>query len=196
MKGSPRYNSSSRTVILSIFGAAMASALLLSGCDPKATPSADMHPDDGPQIIEPGKGMGKIRLGMATTQIVEQIGEPQRKTSNSLEYTDHGFAVMPDAEGFARVIMCGDVTGSRGPLVAKFKGRTASGIGMGSTREEALKAFGQPTTEETHPGGRVSLDYKNLGMTFSLEAGKVHHIIVRLGEEFQNAPGVEIENKK
>jgi hypothetical protein len=53
---------------------------------------------------------------------------------------------------------------------------------MNSTRDELIKAYGEPTQAQTFPGGMESLLYQALGITFTLEGGKVHHMIVRLGE--------------
>jgi hypothetical protein len=51
---------------------------------------------------------------------------------------------------------------------------------MNSTRDEILKAFGEPGSDEKMRFGLESLTYPSLGLTFTLEAGKVHHMIVRL----------------
>ncbi len=132
-------------------------------------------------LIEPNVAVGKIHSGMRIRDVVDQLGEPPRRTANSLEYTTLGFAVMPDAEGIVRVVMCGDVTGLNGPLVKAFSGRTREGIGLTSTRQEVVRAYGQPTSSEQFRGGTESLRYDSLGITFTLEGGKVYHMIVRLG---------------
>jgi hypothetical protein len=134
-----------------------------------------------PMLIEPNLGVGKVRVGMQTRDVIAQLGEPQRRTANALEYTKLGFAVMPDPQGTIRVVMCGDVTGINGPLVKAFSGRTQEEIGLNSTREELVKAYGQPTASERLVGGTESLRYDPLGITFTLEGGKVYHMIVRLG---------------
>jgi hypothetical protein len=117
---------------------------------------------------------------MRLEEVIAQLGEPQRRTANALEYTRLGFAVMPGPGGTVEVVMCGDVTGLGGPLVAAFTGRTKEGIGMNSTREDVLKAYGEPTSAEKFRGGMESLQYAPLGITFTLEGGKVYHMIVRL----------------
>jgi hypothetical protein len=52
---------------------------------------------------------------------------------------------------------------------------------MYSTRAEVLSAYGEPTEAKRLVGGLETLKYQALGITFTLEAGKVHHMIVRLG---------------
>ena len=132
-------------------------------------------------LIEPNVAVGKVRAGMRTEDVIKQLGEPQRRTANAIEYTSLGFAVMPGPDGVVQVVMCGDVTGLSGPLVKAFTGRTKEGIGLGSTREDLLKAYGDPTSAEKLRGNAESVRYDPLGITFNLEGGKVYHMIVRLG---------------
>ncbi len=131
-------------------------------------------------LIEPGKSVGKIHAGMTLDQVRAELGEPQRTTPNALEYTKLGFAVMPGPDGLVQVIMCGDVIGANGPLVKRFTGRTKEGIGLGSSRADLVKAYGEPSKDEKFAGARESMKYDSLGITFSLENGTVHHMIVRL----------------
>ncbi len=146
-----------------------------------------------PMLIEPNLSVGAIHAGMNVQQVVKQLGEPPRRTANALEYTRLGFAVMPGPEGVVRVVMCGDVTGINGPLVKAFTGRTKEGIGMNSTREQVLKAYGEPTESKKMLGGLESLKYQPLGITFTLEGGRVHHMIVRLDAPQQPDQTVTID---
>ncbi len=117
---------------------------------------------------------------MRIQDVVAQLGEPERRTANALEYTHLGFAVMPSPDSIVQVVMCGDVTGINGPLVKAFTGRTKEGIGLSSTREDLLNAYGEPSSTEKLRGGMESIRYNSLGMTFTLEGGKVYHMIIRL----------------
>ena len=56
---------------------------------------------------------------------------------------------------------------------------------MSSTREQIVAAYGQPDTSERFIGGVESMKFPALGITFTLERGKVYHMIVRLGENPQ-----------
>ena len=136
---------------------------------------------NAPILIEPTASVGKVRAGMTVAQLKEELGLPQRTTPNSLQYPRLGFAVMPDADGIIQVVMCGDVTGIGGPYAKAFNGRTKEGIGMFSTREQIVTAYGQPDTSERFMGGVESMKYPALGITFTLERGKVYHMIIRLG---------------
>jgi hypothetical protein len=167
---------------------AMAALVSFVSCSKDPAPSPNP-----PLVIEPNVSVGSVRAGMSMKQVIAELGEPQRRTAKALEYTRLGFAVLPNSSGVVQTIMCGDVTGVNGPLVQAFTGRTKEGIGMKSTREELLKAFGEPTQIQTFPGGMESLLYQPLGITFTLEGGKVHHIIVRLGDAPQTDRTVTIE---
>ena len=168
----------------------LAAGLLVSGCTDNSGPAAAANT---PMLIEPRVGVGKVRSGMTVQQVVAELGEPQRRTANALEYTRLGFAVMPASNGPVRFVMCGDVIGIRGPLVKAFSGRTKEGIGMNSTREEVVKAYGEPAESERFRGGLESMQYPSLGITFTLEGGKVHHMIVRLGPSQEPDRTISIE---
>ena len=120
--------------------------LFVAGCsDEQASTTTSTN---STLLIEPNLAVGPVRVGMTTAQVIGALGEPQRRTSNSLEYSRLGIAVMPGSDGIVSVVMCGDVTGINGPFVKIFNGRTKEGIGMRSTRAEVLKAYGQPTEDK------------------------------------------------
>jgi len=166
--------------------------VFLTACSDKSNQVVSAQPGE-PSLIEPNVRVGKVVAGMTVKQLVTQLGEPQRRTAKALEYTQLGFAVVPDSNGVVSIVMCGDVTGIHGPFVKAFTGRTKEGIGMLSTRDELLKAYGEPTESEKFPGGLESMNYPPLGMTFTLERGKVHHIIVRLGASSETNRSVTLE---
>ncbi|HSU54004.1 MAG TPA: hypothetical protein VLT36_08115 [Candidatus Dormibacteraeota bacterium] len=163
-------------------GALCASLVASTLCSISCSDRAD-HPQNNsgvPFAIEPNVAVGPVHAGMRVQELVAKLGEPERRTANSLEYTRRGFAVMPGPDGTVHVIMCGDVTGISGPLVKAFTGRTKEGIGLGSTREDLVKTYGEPTSSERFRGGTESIRYDPLGITFTLEAGKIYHMIIRL----------------
>jgi len=156
------------------------SVLLLPACSERAAAPDAPAAAGEPLVIQPRASVGPIREGMTTQEVASVFGEPARRTANALIYPQLGLAVMHGLDGKAQVVMCGDVTGLHGPFVKAFRGRTPEGLGMESTREEIIKAFGEPTEAETLRGGQESLRYANQGITFTLQSGKVHHMIVRL----------------
>ncbi len=155
--------------------------LAAAGCSETSDQfTGDVAITNAPMVIEPNLSVGKVRAGLTVQQVVAELGEPQRRTATALEYPRLGLAVMPGPDGLAQVVMCGDVTGLTGPFVRAFTGRTKEGIGMNSTRQEIVKAYGEPTQSEKMRGGIESLKYQPLGITFTLERDRVHHMIVRL----------------
>jgi hypothetical protein len=144
--------------------------------------------------IVPNASVGPIRAGMTTQELFAALGQPQRRTANALDYPKLGLAVVPSPEGIAQVVMCGDVIGLDGPYVRAFTGRTPEGIGMRSTREEVVKAYGRPSETRGNPGGTEALKYEALGMVFRLQANKVHHIAVVLrGKDQPQEPSVGLD---
>ena len=169
----------------------IAGMLLFTGCSQE--PSSNAQTQTGPLLIEPHVRVGKVRSGMTAQQVVSELGQPQRKIGMALEYSGQGFAVIPDSNGMVTAVMCGDVTGINGPFVTAFKGQTKEGIGMRSTREDLVKAYGEPAVSQKFPRGLESLQYAALGLTFTLEAGKVHHLIVRFGSTVETNRTITLE---
>src|SRR5262245_54876657 len=164
--------------ILTIVSASLLTVLVASCSD--ETPAPLQTTTNPSMVIEPRESVGRIRAGMKVADVIAAYGEPQRRTANALSYPRLGFAVMPGPDEVVQVVMCGDVTGPNGPLVKAFTGRTKQGIGMGSTREQIIAAYGEPSETQQLISRRQVLKYNDLGITFSLERGAVHHMIVRL----------------
>ena len=118
---------------------------------------------------------------MTAQQVVAALGEPDRTTGTGriLSYVRDGFTVVLDEDTrVVRAVFCGDALGGNGPMVKAFKGRTAEGNSMGSSRAEVLKAYRQPA-EMTQPRlNQEHLNYTSLGLNFGLFNGKVVHIVV------------------
>src|SRR5579859_4632407 len=165
-----------RREIVALCAITLASTFCWISCSDNSQSGIGANP---PIVIEPKVSVGQIRVGMDVKDVVTKLGEPDRRTANALEYTHLGFAVMPGSDGKVQVVMCGDVTGLNGPLVNAFTGRTKEGIGLGSTREDLVRTYGQPSSSEKFRGGTESLRYDALGITFTLEGGKVYHMIIR-----------------
>ncbi len=160
----------------------------LSGCSRKTDDAVTAQPGTTESmLIVPHLSVGKIRAGMTVQELVSAIGEPRNKTANAYDYPQLGLAVMPK-NGTVLAVMGGDVTGINGAYVKVFNGRTKEGIGLRSTREEILKAYGPPTEIKGKLGAMESLIYENIGITFNLEGGKVHHMVILLDGQGQEAP--------
>src|SRR2546427_8340634 len=116
-------------------------------------------------------------MGMTTNEVEAVLGRPDKWRGKIMDYGQKLGMDVAQSKAGALVVFCGDSM-LKYPGVKKFKGRTKEGIGMESNREEVTKAFGQPTTANPWNPGQEQLEYKPLGLTFTLEAGKVINIIV------------------
>ena len=173
--------------ILVVLG--MAVVIAGAGCTQDSEQAVSGLPGtNAPVVIDPNISVGKVHAGMTVQQLVAELGEPPRRTANALDYPRLGLAVMPNADGVVQVVMCGDVMGINGPYVKAFTGHTKEGIGMRATRGEVVKAYGEPAQTRKGWGGLETLDYKSLGIAFTLEGEKVCHMIVRLGGAAEPEP--------
>ena len=175
-------------------GVALLTMALLVGCSEDSEQSGSANGGtNASMVIEPNVHVGQVHGGMTVPQVIAELGEPHRKTETALEYKRLGLAVVPDTNGVVQVIMCGDVTGNEGPYVKTFKGRTKEGIGMNSTRQELVAAYGEPDSSERFPMGTESMRYDRLGITFTLGGGKVYHMIVRLPTNQETNHTIKLE---
>jgi hypothetical protein len=128
-------------------------------------------------LIVPGESVGKVRKGMSSIEVEAILGKPEKLQGRIMVYDRKlGMSIAQGNSGVA-VIFCGDSM-LRYPGVRTFKGRTKEGIGMESSREEVIKAFGPPTTAKPWNAGQEQLDYQALGLKFVLESQKVINITV------------------
>lgn len=102
------------------------------------------HGSQDVPVIEAGSRVGDIRAGMTRAEIVQLFGQPDRKTATYEYYEARGLKVMYRPNGIVRGVACGDVQNRNGAMVRAFRGRTKEGIGMGSSRDEVIKVFGEP----------------------------------------------------
>ena len=124
-------------------------------------------------LINPGVGVGKIKFGMTVQQMKDILGKPDiAATGISYMYTSLGIEVVAKDKTTISSILCGNPNNINLPVVkameetCKFK--TAEGIGIGSTKVQIIKAFGQPMGRRDN-----RLLYKDKRISFTLADGKV-----------------------
>jgi hypothetical protein len=131
-----------------------------------------------PLVIEPGSGVGKVRRGMTVQQVLAEIGPPRSTNGNMLVYPRLGIWVG----------MTGDKVDIFNVHLRKgFTGRTQEGVGIGSTREEVIGAYGQPvpqppSTREPKPGFEI-MNYSKPSIRFFLQDGAVEYIVLDLHKQ-------------
>jgi hypothetical protein len=129
-------------------------------------------------VIEPGASIGPVRSDMTMQQVVAELGEPDRTNGSVLDYLNLGFSVIPGKGGVVKVVLCADHSGHGGLFTKAFAGHTKEGIGIGSSRADVVRAYGEPTTTKTvefMPGCEI-LIYRPLGLDFRLQDSKVNLI--------------------
>jgi RNA polymerase sigma factor (sigma-70 family) len=166
------------------FAATLATTVLLAGgaavvaLSAGSNDAAVMTTDaTGDLLIIPGQGVGKIRLGMTTNEVITVLGKPERWLGSVMVYdTKLGLGVVQSEAG-VKMVSCGG-SNLKSPAVRVFKGHTKEGIGMKSSRAEIITAFGAPTAATKMGANVVALLYKPLGVTFTLESETVVGILV------------------
>ena len=147
-----------------------------------AQPKGNASQTDDTFLIVPGESVGKVRKGMTTNEVEAVLGKPDKWQGRIMLYDKKlGMSVGQSRAG--ALVVCGGDSMLKYPGVKKFKGRTKEGIGMESSREDVIKAFGKPTAAKPWNStekftGHEQLEYKPIGLTFVLEEGKVINIMV------------------
>ena len=132
-------------------------------------------------VIEPGIGVGKVKFGMTREELVEIMGEPEIDQFGSylscpslgIQYNLSGG--LPDQIGNIILNPGGAANAHRN----EFPGKTVEGIGIGSTPEEVIAAWGKPDKESQW--GPAELDtlrmvYKRKATVLDCLDGKVGQI--------------------
>jgi RNA polymerase sigma factor (sigma-70 family) len=154
---------------------------------PDANAESSVTTDDS-LLIVPGVSVGKVKAGMSEDEIIAALGKPEKMQGEVMIYDKQlGFSVVCSRKKLVGAVFCGGgVATNEAPAVASatnespavFKGRTKEGIGIDSSRYDLIKTFAQPTSDNLWAVGQERLEYKPLGLTFTLQSGKVFHIIV------------------
>lgn len=131
-------------------------------------------------VVEPLVGIGPVKFGMSKDEIIEHFGQPDKLMADGkkLNYVaSKGLGFEFDSELGLQKIQCWSTNWpAELPFaVTTFTGRTKEGIGIGSTREEIISAYGQPdgTGTDANKGVIEGLDYDKLRIQFSLWQDKL-----------------------
>lgn len=143
---------------------------------PDAAASCDL-------IIRPGDGVGNLKFGMSVEQMRKILGEPDRSQAKSHEYLSKGMAVMGSGNVGVAALLFGGRCDKDQPLVGKCRYRTTKNIGMGSSEEDVIAAYGPPssknrTTETGMPF--VVMTYEDIRAEFTLRDGRVVHMSFKM----------------
>jgi hypothetical protein len=156
----------------------MVSLSVLVGCGKKV----DEEETTEELIIEPLVGFESVQFGMSKDEIIEHFGQPDKLTTRTegtkLNYVaSKGLGFEVDSElGLAKIQCWSKSWPEKLPFrVANFIGKTKEGIGIGSTREQIISAYGQPdrTGTDDNKGIIETLFYDELRIRFPIWQGKV-----------------------
>jgi outer membrane lipoprotein-sorting protein len=122
--------------------------------------------------IQPGVGMGELLFGTDQAKVTEILGEPDFMGGDGLyQYT--GLAVVT-REGKVNSFWCGDAKGPGTRHTEQCPCRTTEGIGVGSSEQDIVEAYGEPTGRTTTRQGDDRIGYRSKGMGFILRNDKVY----------------------
>ena len=149
---------------------------------------ATKNPDS---LIVPGRGVGKIKAGMTKDGVIAALGQPDIKQEYNgqligsvFNYDYLGFIVVFDNRKIVHLVSCGDPSGlPNSPKVIAFTARTKKGIGMESSKEDIVKAYGRTCGSfppHTQLPGRTTMICKKPGLEFTRVDNRVVHISVGL----------------
>ena len=141
-------------------------------------------------LIEPLVGMGKLHFGMSREEMIKILGQPHGiNMPNINDYTEFGLTVVM-RENVVWGIFCGDKSKLDSELIKNCKCKTTRGIGMGSTKQQIIAAYGEPTRIVPDNGLTMML-YKNIAMNFSLRDDNV----VYMGAQMPPKPDKKSDTK-
>ena len=156
----------------------MVSLSVLVSCGKKA--DEDISSDE--LIIEPMVGFESVQFGMSKDEITKYFGKPDKvhtqPKGTKLNYVaSKGLGFEVDSElGLAKIQCWSKSWPEKLPFaVANFAGKKKEGVGIGSTREEIISAYGQPdrTGTDDNKGVIATLFYDELRIRFPVWQGKV-----------------------
>ena len=131
----------------------LAAAVLVGGCSKRSEPVA----------IQPGVAVGSVHSGMTIRQVIAELGQPDQTNDSALIFSRLGLQVAPGSNDVIH----------RVTMEHPFAGRTKEGIGIGSSRADVIRGYGEPTVAKPGTSGYEFLRYSKLGLVFQLHDGKV-----------------------
>jgi hypothetical protein len=129
---------------------------------------------------EPLVDINGLLFGMTEERMTEILGPPKSTTGNVYYYFDTGLTIGTRRNGQIDRIICGSVN-PQSPLVSVCSYKTKDNIGIGSTRQELVEAYGQPSSEVNNPLGEnaVMIEYENIMARFTLVNDTIIQMIFR-----------------
>jgi len=123
--------------------------------------------------VIPTQGIGEIRFGSPLVEIRTALGEPTKEnalgaSAREMVYAELGLVLLVHSKhGVGSIQCCSNHTrygGIYGVTMKAFSGTTKEGIGIGSTREDLIAAYGAPTSNNLD--GSIGYASQHIGYEF------------------------------
>ncbi len=140
-------------------------------------PDAPTDPQLKELVVTPLEGIGRVKFRVSREEVEKLLGKPDGVNQPVpgglaiLDYGSRGFYLHVSPKMGLLLIMCVSekIMATR---VRDFAGKTDKGIGLGASKAEIIKAYGEPTSHETSDG-TTSLSYSKLRAEFTIFEDKL-----------------------
>ena len=140
-------------------------------------------------LLTVGEGIGPVKFGMSSEQVLELLGEPEERTE-PMQHAREGFPTWETkvwyyrSQGFSVTFSSlrepdgvHSITCRPGNSVSReFRGRTGEGIALGSSPEDVRRAYGDPPIEQPFKDGLGAYRYYDKGLSVSFVDGVVYQL--------------------
>ena len=136
----------------------------------------DQAQDSDKLVIRVGQGVGDLDFGMTVQQMKDILGQPDLTLGKSV-FQYQGFALTAPRDQKVTGIMCGDPDPTDSTILPDCNCITVEGIGIGSSQEEIIAAYGEPSLKRSGSiEGSTELIYRTKRMKFMLFDSKLSHM--------------------
>lgn len=135
------------------FGIAVAALVAGTAVVVVASKSGAQEQAQKGMVIVPRQSVGPVVNGMTTNEVEAILGKPDKWRGTTMVYESRYGISVTQSSGGAMAVLCGDQKFGYGltklndqnlgfPGVTKFNGHTKEGIGIGSSKDDLLRALG------------------------------------------------------
>ena len=140
------------------------------------------EPEDAEKVLQivPLSGIGAVRFRMNKSNIISEFGQPQRVTDNKLFYLSHGLQLSLSPKDDSLIaIACGTTNEADNDMIQLCDCKTSKGIGMGSSKEDIITAYGNSSSEVAVQENVTMMFYDNIKAQFVVTDNKVTYMVFK-----------------
>jgi hypothetical protein len=131
----------------------LAVGLLFSGCGKTEQPAPAPAPGAAPAPVElvvvPKVGIGELKFGMTLKEVSDLWGPPDLTKNPGYILDYYGWRGVSLGFPYEKLMIINCLNELAGDDVVSFDGTTPEGIRLGSTEDEVIAAYGEPTSIKT-----------------------------------------------